>query len=168
MQIQRAVVVCINREPQARERIKDGIFTQSHRPLPLRLKKNSCACIRLLVSTQDSPRGSGRRERVPSPSHLVFHHPSISSPWLLRWQQPAAAFGHRSGAAWVAEHSTAQDRGVCVCLQRGSASGGTKEGEEGTVREKEGETGCMEEDKWRKEIISRQRVSTLLQIQPAL
>ena len=37
-----------------------------------------------------------------------------------------------------------------------------KEGEEGAVREKEGETGCKEEDKWREEIIGRQRVPTIL------
>lgn len=37
-----------------------------------------------------------------------------------------------------------------------------KEGEEGAVREKEGEAGCKEKHKWREEIISRQRVSMLL------
>lgn len=72
MRIQRAVVVCVNREPQPGERIKAGIFTQSRRPLLRAGGKRRCSPRALSEGKGDTETGLGTSQLLS---------------WLQGWQR---------------------------------------------------------------------------------
>lgn len=132
MRIQRAVVVCVNREPQPGERIKAGIFTQSRRPLLWAGGKRRCLPRAVSEGTGQLPRG-GTQGRVSRPSHLLS--------WVQRRQRclscPRTPEGPRHLRVPAAGSAS-----------RGVAKEGTAKGDR--VRQAE------EQDQWREEIASRQ------------
>lgn len=73
MRIQRAVVVCVNREPQPGGRIKAGIFTQSRRALLRAGGKHRCPPRAGSEGTGQLPRG-GTQGRLSWPSHCCRGH----------------------------------------------------------------------------------------------
>lgn len=117
MRIQRAAVVCVNREPQPGERIKAGIFTQSRRPLLRAGAKRRRSPRAVSEGTGQPPKG-GTQGRVSRPSH-----PSR---------------GYRGGSGARAARGHRRDRGTCerrrgIGLSRGD-KGGDSEGGQGDNR----------------------------------